>query len=206
MWNFIRKYLLFGWIEDRRLKNVEKAKQLRSDTRSMNNNLGDMLNRNRGGNSSIGGPTGGLPPHIKNLFDMLGSQGGPSRGGNPMEGFEKDLGDLGEPDEIETFSDGDITWEKHTWHTPTGSIGRVEIKGDIDGEIPPDILSKIMSGGSRKKKKTLEERLQDAVEAEDYKKAAELRDEIANKGSEVEEKEEKPERKNPPKSNDNWDF
>lgn len=203
--NWIKKYLFFGWIQERKQRNIERAKEVREEAR----NMGNMM-RGRGNSSSpLGAPQGGLPPHIKEFFDMLGKGGGPMGPmdmGSPLDTFEQDLSELGEPDEIETFTDGDITWEKHTWHTPTGSIGKVEIKADFDGELPPDILSRIMSGGSRKKKKSLEEQLAIAIEEEDYEKAADIRDQIEKRDSEKVETKEKPDSETPSNGSDNWDF
>ena len=78
------------------------------------------------------------------------------------------LKELGEPDEIEEFEEGGVNFIKKTWITEEGEYIMVETVL-IDG-------SNIFTGS-----KSLDEQLEEALENEEYEKAAELRDKIAEK-------------------------
>jgi RNA binding exosome subunit len=77
---------------------------------------------------------------------------------------QKDMEELfGEPDKIETYFDGQIYYEKKTWHTENGDI---------------IIVSASTEPFEGKQEKSLQEQLEEAIIVEDYEKAAEIRDKI----------------------------
>jgi hypothetical protein len=78
------------------------------------------------------------------------------------------LNELGEPDSIEEFEEGGVNFIKKTWKTEHGEYVMVETVMDEMGNI--------FTGSM-----TLEEKLEEALENEEYEKAAELRDRIADK-------------------------
>ena len=82
--------------------------------------------------------------------------------------FENEIdAELGEPDSVEFFQDGDMYFEKRTWNTPDGEL----IK--ITGSDNPDSLRT-----STSIEDNLELLLEEAVKNEDYEKAAVLRDKL----------------------------
>jgi|LakMenEpi03Aug12_release.lakeMendotaPanAssembly.Ray.scaffolds.fasta_scaffold678391_2 hypothetical protein len=90
--------------------------------------------------------------------------------------------ELGEPDSVETYTIGDVTYEKKIWEVDGGQIIKVEIKSDkANGiiEIPMTIRP------SRFKQSSLEDQLDYAISVEDYEKAAQLRDEIVKRDTVV---------------------
>ena len=87
---------------------------------------------------------------------------------NPEEGEKKLDGSLGKPDKIEFFNDGDMFFERRIWHTPYGDIQKIIISED------PTLVSQALP------EKPLEEKLNEAIEAEEYEKAAIIRDLIEN--------------------------
>lgn len=70
---------------------------------------------------------------------------------------------LGKPDVIETYFDGFIYYERKVWHTKNGDIV---------------VLTASQNPFEEQKEKSLEEQLQDAIDSEEYEKAAEIRDKI----------------------------
>lgn len=105
-----------------------------------------------------------IPPHIKALLGgLIGGKG---------KGFMDDL-------------DGDNI-EREEFETDFGSVVRITVKGMTPEEFHN---SDIFRGGG-KKIKTLETLLEDAIENEEYEKAAELRDKIAKRDKKDESEEE----------------
>lgn len=93
---------------------------------------------------------------------------------NQGENLEKMFDqNLGEPDEIENFQDGDLFFERRIWNTPTGQIMKLLVSDD-----PSKFIKQTQTQKVNKKvvEKTLEIQLQEAVEAEDFEKAAQIRD------------------------------
>jgi hypothetical protein len=80
---------------------------------------------------------------------------------------------LGEPDEIENFQDGDLFFERRIWNTPTGQIMKLLVSDDPSKFIKQTQTQKV---SKKVVEKTLEIQLQEAVEAEDFEKAAQIRD------------------------------
>jgi hypothetical protein len=97
-----------------------------------------------------------------------------------------------EPDEIEKYKEGNLTFEIKYWYLPEGGHYKsVEITGDETINSPQALdeqISKIVNSNmganrmsvdvNRKEGKSLQERLDEAVKKEDYMLAARLRDEI----------------------------
>lgn len=90
----------------------------------------------------------------------------------PPENMVKALDDnLGDPDEIESGFDGVLYFERRIWHTPHGDIVKVLVTDDLNKLNHKPEQPKIVE-------KSLEAQLQDAVESEDYERAALLRDKL----------------------------
>lgn len=86
--------------------------------------------------------------------------------------------ELGEPDIVEEYTKGGITYEKKIWEINGGKIVKIEIKHvKTDGmiEMPMKITP------SRFKETSLEEQLAHAISIEDYEKAAQIRDAITKR-------------------------
>jgi hypothetical protein len=89
-----------------------------------------------------------------------------------LEGFNPYENDLGEPDEVETYEEKGYTFQRSTWNLESGSIVKVEMVSlPTDGEFEPKVNKKL----------TLQEKLEIALECEDYEEAIKLRDEINQK-------------------------
>ncbi len=80
---------------------------------------------------------------------------------------------LGEPDSIETYSDGLVNFEKRVWHTPTGDIVKI-IMSDIQDDFSPIQNKPIKKETSVPK--SLQEQLDEAISNEEYERAAKIRD------------------------------
>ncbi len=82
---------------------------------------------------------------------------------------------LGEPDSIEYYDDGELYYERRTWHTKKGDLVKL-IVSDVPlvKETPTPKKRKT----SKEKIEDLERQLNEAVENEDFEKAAVLRDKI----------------------------
>lgn len=103
--------------------------------------------------------------------------------------------ELGEPDIVEQYTKDGITYEKKIWDVNGGKIVKIEIKhvktnGEI--EIPMTVRP------SRFKQSSLEEQLEYAISVEDYEKAADIRDAISKRDTEVVNE---PKRRGRPKKN-----
>lgn len=89
-------------------------------------------------------------------------------GDNPKidENQEKEMDEqLGKPDKIEFFNEGDTFFERRIWHTPTGDIQKLLFSKDQTLIITPQ-------------PKDLQKELEVAVENEEFEKAAAIRDEM----------------------------
>lgn len=86
------------------------------------------------------------------------------------EEIEKSIDEeLGKPDKIEFFNEGNLFYERRTWHTPSGDLIKLLISDD------PTL------GNTPKVEKPLQEQLDEAVANEDYEKAAAIRDRMSGK-------------------------
>ena len=91
---------------------------------------------------------------------------------NPLDEFIQD-GDTppsGPPDQVEYYFEDGYNYEKSTWYTSNGDVVQLII------QHPDDYTG--MDYPQKKKEKTLQERLDEALVNEDYLLAARLRDEI----------------------------
>lgn len=86
---------------------------------------------------------------------------------NIDEAIEKEIDEtLGKPDKVEFYNEGDMFFEKRIWHTATGDLVKLIVSDD------PSILVAPV------KSKSLQEQLDEAVESENFEKAASIRDAI----------------------------
>ncbi len=91
--------------------------------------------------------------------------------------------ELGEPDSVEVYTVGNVTYEKKIWEIDGGKIVKIEVKSIKMSdaiEIPMTI-----NPTSRFKQASLEEQLEHAISVEDYEKAAKIRDEIIKRDTVV---------------------
>ena len=102
---------------------------------------------------------------IKKLIDSIDKNLEPLN--NASEEMEKLIdAELGNPDKIEFYNDGDMFFEKRIWHTPKGDLIKVIVRDEPKLYNPPT------------PKKSLQEQLNEAVANEEFEKAAAIRDEI----------------------------
>lgn len=76
---------------------------------------------------------------------------------------------LGKPDKIEFYTENGFFFERRIWHTPQGDMFKLFVSDDPTLVMAPP------------EPKSLESQLNEAVEDEDYEKAAIIRDRIQNK-------------------------
>jgi excinuclease UvrABC helicase subunit UvrB len=81
---------------------------------------------------------------------------------------------LGEPDEIKHYIENGFYFEERIWHTKEGSITETIMSDDPN--LFPDISVFEKKTKPKKEEKPLELQLKEALEKEDYEKAAEIRD------------------------------
>lgn len=110
-----------------------------------------------------------LPEEIKNIIDMVKNFNNNNSPFQNIDGnMEKKMDNkLGKPDKIEFFSEDGLFYEKRTWHTPNGDMVKVIVSDDPTMMPPPP-----------KAEKPLQQQLNEAVENEEFEKAAAIRDKI----------------------------
>jgi hypothetical protein len=107
-----------------------------------------------------------IDKEAKKIIDMINSfkniNGDGNYTGEELEKLDDELEiKLGEPDEIEYSTDGEMYFEKRMWYNPLGVIIKTLVSDEpLEPELP------------------LEEQLEKAVSVENYELAAELRDKI----------------------------
>jgi len=74
--------------------------------------------------------------------------------------------ELGKPDKIEFFNKGNVFFERRIWHTPNGDIVKLLVTDEPTLKVAPT------------PPKSLKQQLEEAVEAEQFEKAAAIRDEM----------------------------
>jgi hypothetical protein len=112
-----------------------------------------------------------LNSEAKRIIDMIDSFKNINPNGKyigaELDKLDYELDDkLGEPDDIEYSTDGEMYFEKRMWYKPLGVIIKTLVSDEPLGpiKIKPEI--------------PLQEQLEIAVESENYELAAELRDKI----------------------------
>jgi excinuclease UvrABC helicase subunit UvrB len=85
--------------------------------------------------------------------------------------------ELGEPDEIIEHNEMGMNFKKLIWNTPNGRFVKILVT-DIEPVQTPPPSEDPLTVVRKKHSKSLEQRLKEAVEVEDYELAIELRDEI----------------------------
>tara|TARA_R110001606_G_scaffold130253_2_gene265597 strand:+ start:318 stop:719 length:402 start_codon:yes stop_codon:yes gene_type:complete len=101
---------------------------------------------------------------IRSLIDRLNSFDDV----NPTR-FNPDENELGEPDEVDTYEDNGHTFQRSTWNLKQGSIVKIEI---LESNIDIGFDSTV------NKKLTLDEKLEIALECENYEEAIIIRDKM----------------------------
>lgn len=100
----------------------------------------------------------------KKMIDMLTSS---KNVDNIDEEVEKQIdAELGKPDVIEFFNEGEVFFEKRIWKTKNGDLIKLIVTDEPTIKVAPVPA------------KSLEVQLQEAVDAEQFEKAAAIRDEI----------------------------
>ena len=103
---------------------------------------------------------------VKKIIDILSE----FNGEEDITSEEEQLFDdaLGKPDKIEFYNEDDLFFEKRMWYTDKGTLVKLIIMDD------PLFKTAIIE-------KPLTEQLNEAIENEDFEKAAKLRDKINQK-------------------------
>ena len=137
----------------------------------MNKTFDDLFNKFFKHNSPFGGFKTWMND-AESIFKMFGHALNDNFDDSLEEEIQKNLGT---PDEVKHFTQNGMYFEKSIWHTETGDIFKTVMSDDpsifgdnikFDGE---EVLSK-------KKEKSLETQLKEALESENYERAAEIRD------------------------------
>jgi hypothetical protein len=131
-------------------------------------NFDDLFNEFLGKNDKNDKDDDFLINETKKIIDMIESFKNINPDGTytgaELDKLDDELGDkLGEPDNIEYSTDGEMYIEKRMWFKPSGVIIKTLIS-DEPLEKKPEL--------------PLEQQLQNALELEDYELAADLRDKI----------------------------
>lgn len=109
----------------------------------------------------------GMKNHAKRMIDMLSHFSELT----DDDRLEKQIDEqFGKPDKIECYNEGDLFIERRTWHTSQGDIIKTIVSDD------PTMVRQAPMTISM-----LENKLQEALENEEYEKAAAIRDEISKR-------------------------
>ena len=102
--------------------------------------------------------------NAKKMIDMLTNTKDVE---NIDESTEKEIDEtLGKPDKIEFYNDGPVFFERRIWHTPNGDLVKLIVTDEPTLNIGPV------------PEKELKLQLDEAVAAEQFEKAAAIRDEM----------------------------
>jgi excinuclease UvrABC helicase subunit UvrB len=86
---------------------------------------------------------------------------------NIDEEIEKSIDEeLGKPDKIEFFNEDNLFFERRTWHTENGDLIKLLVSDDPTFGKQPKV------------EKSLQQQMEEAIQNEEYEKAAILRDKI----------------------------
>lgn len=106
----------------------------------------------------------------RKIIEMLGNIH--ETNGSIDENIERMMDqNLGEPDEVINFQDGELFFEKRIWHTPTGDFVKV-----IVTDKPLSKEKPVVKKSKKVVEKPLQQQLDEAIDNEDYEKAAQIRD------------------------------
>jgi hypothetical protein len=94
------------------------------------------------------------------------------------------IGELGEPDIIEEFEEDGMKFTRKIWEGDGYRHEIIESEGGFEGMDVEEIVDKFTYSNPFNKSQSLEERLEEAIENEEFEKAAELRDLISKKKEE----------------------
>jgi excinuclease UvrABC helicase subunit UvrB len=86
--------------------------------------------------------------------------------------------ELGEPDEIIEHIEMGMKFKKLVWNTPQGKFVKIIVTDVEPVPTPPPPTEDPLTINRKKHSKSLEQRLKEAVEVEDYELAIKIRDEI----------------------------
>jgi hypothetical protein len=148
----------------------EFFRRKKSEGEELHKRLEDMINAYMKSNDIEPEPNAETPKLEKRpeLTDFLRSLfGSPNMPSDMEDIIKQNLGlmngdieaNLGEPHKVDSYFDGIMFHEQHTWHTPFGDvIKHIISEEEFDSEIP------------------LEIQLEDALAEENYERAAEIRD------------------------------
>lgn len=147
--------------------------------KTFNELFDDFFKRNNiNPNDEITGP---IKDEAKRMIDILSKitkfRNTDLNDADEMEKLEKEFEDmekqfddsLGKPDKTEFYDENGLFYEKRIWNTPHGKIEKIIISDD------PSLISIPVP------EKTLQDKLNEAIESEDYELAAKVRDEISKR-------------------------
>ena len=108
--------------------------------------------------------------NAKKMIDMLTNT---KNVDNIDESVEKEIdATLGKPDKIEFYNEGNIFFERRIWHTQKGDLVKLIVTDEPTLKVAPA------------QEKPLKQQLDEAVAAEEFEKAAAIRDEIKKRKKE----------------------
>jgi hypothetical protein len=108
----------------------------------------------------------------ESIFKMFGHALNDSFDESLEQEFEKNLG---KPDEVRYFTQNGMYFEKSIWHTQNGDMVKT-VMSDDPSVFGDNIEFEDENVSTKKKEKPLELQLEEALEREDYERAAEIRD------------------------------
>jgi hypothetical protein len=137
----------------------------------MNKNFDDLFNEFFKRNSPFGDFKTWMND-AESIFKMFGHALNDSFDESLEQEFEKNLG---KPDEVRYFTQNGMYFEKSIWHTQNGDMVKT-VMSDDPKVFGDNIEFEDENVPSKKKEKPLELQLEEALEREDYERAAEIRD------------------------------
>jgi hypothetical protein len=137
----------------------------------MNKNFDDLFNEFFKRNSPFGDFKTWMND-AESIFKMFGHALNDSFDESLEQELEKNLG---KPDEVRYFTQNGMYFEKSIWHTQNGDMVKT-VMSDDPKVFGDNIEFEDENVPSKKKEKPLELQLEEALEREDYERAAEIRD------------------------------
>lgn len=137
----------------------------------MNKNFDDLFNEFFKRNSPFGDFKTWMND-AESIFKMFGHALNDSFDESLEQELEKNLG---KPDEVRYFTQNGMYFEKSIWHTQNGDMVKT-VMSDDPKVFGDNIEFEDENVPSKKKEIPLELQLEEALEREDYERAAEIRD------------------------------